>query len=38
VLLWLNYIVMLLLYAEAFGSYAASVLPSGSQGCGSTCS
>ncbi len=27
VLLWLSYIVMLALYAEAFGSYAASLLP-----------
>jgi len=31
VLLWLSYIVMLALYAEAFGSYAASLLPAGSQ-------
>jgi amino acid transporter len=30
VLLWLSYIVMLALYAEAFGSYAASLLSSGS--------
>ena len=27
VLLWLSYIVMLALYAQAFGSYAASFLP-----------
>jgi amino acid transporter len=30
VLLWLSYIVMLALYAQAFGSYAASLLPHGS--------
>lgn len=29
VLLWLSYIVMLALYAQAFGSYAASFLPAG---------
>jgi amino acid transporter len=29
VLLWLSYIVMLSLYASAFGSYAASLMPSG---------
>jgi amino acid transporter len=29
VLLWLSYIVMLALYATAFGSYAASLLPAG---------
>ncbi len=32
VLLWLSYIVMLALYAEAFGSYAASFLPQASRG------
>ncbi len=32
VLLWLSYIVMLSLYAEAFGSYAASFLPQASAG------
>jgi amino acid transporter len=31
VLLWLSYIVMLSLYAQAFGSYAATLLPQGSQ-------
>ena len=31
VLLWLSYIVMLSLYAYAFGSYAASFFPQGSQ-------
>lgn len=31
VLLWLSYIVMLSLYSQAFGSYAASLLPQGSQ-------
>ncbi len=30
-LLWLSYIVMLSLYSQAFGSYAASLLPHGSQ-------
>ncbi len=34
VLLWLSYIVMLALYAEAFGSYAASFLPAASRGLG----
>ena len=34
VLLWLSYIVMLALYAEAFGSYAASFLPASSQDLG----
>ena len=32
VLLWLSYIVMLALYAQAFGSYAASFMPPASQG------
>ncbi len=32
VLLWLSYIVMLALYAEAFGSYAAGLLPSALRG------
>ncbi len=32
VLLWLSYIVMLALYASAFGSYAASFLPKDSHG------
>ena len=32
VLLWLSYIVMLALYSEAFGSYAASLLPAASRG------
>ena len=31
VLLWLSYIVMLSLYSQAFGSYAASLLPHGSR-------
>ncbi len=31
-LLWLSYIVMLALYAHAFGSYAASFFPPGSRG------
>lgn len=31
VLLWISYIVMLALYASAFGSYAASFLPEGSR-------
>jgi len=31
VLLWISYIVMLSLYAYAFGSYGASLFPSGSQ-------
>ncbi|MEZ5185526.1 MAG: APC family permease [Candidatus Nanopelagicales bacterium] len=34
VLLWLSYIVMLALYAEAFGSYAASFLPESSRDLG----
>ena len=34
VLLWLSYIVMHALYAEAFGSYAASFLPEASRGLG----
>jgi len=34
VLLWLSYIVMLALYAEAFGSYAASFLPASSRDLG----
>lgn len=34
VLLWMSYIVMLALYAEAFGSYAASFLPEASRGLG----
>ena len=39
VLLWLSYIVMLALYAQAFGSYAASFLPPvGSAAWASTCS
>ena len=34
VLLWISYIVMLALYASAFGSYAASFLPEGAQDLG----
>ena len=34
ILLWLSYIVMLSLYAYAFGSYAASLLPSSYMGIG----
>ncbi len=34
VLVWLSYIVMLALYAEAFGSYAASFLPASSRDLG----
>ena len=34
VLLWLSYIVMLSLYAQAFGSYAASFLPADLRGAG----
>ncbi len=34
VLLWLSYIVMLALYSQAFGSYAASFLPRSFQGLG----
>ncbi len=34
VLLWLSYIVMLALYAQAFGSYAASFLPDAYHGVG----
>jgi amino acid transporter len=41
ILLWLSYVIMLTLYAYAFGSYAAAFLPSGWQSFGqhlSTCS
>ena len=38
VLLWLSYIVMLALYAQAFGSYAASFLPPAQQELACTCS
>lgn len=39
VLLWLSYIVMLSLYSQAFGSYAASFLPDArSTNSASTCS
>ena len=38
VLLWLSYIVMLALYSQAFGSYAASFLPAAQHALGSTCS
>ncbi len=34
VLLWLSYIVMLALYAQAFGGYAASFLPAADRGLG----
>ncbi len=34
VLLWLSYVVMLALYSQAFGSYAASFMPRGSRAVG----
>lgn len=33
-LLWLSYVVMLALYSQAFGGYAASFLPAGDRGLG----